>query len=68
MRDLDKDLSDCSFLICSLRADWHCSISKALSLAAALALEREEEGAREGRERWRNDEDDLGVCLEAVKK
>lgn len=68
MRDLARDLRDCSFLTWALRADLDCSSSKALSLRAAAALGRteEKEGAREGR--WRRSEEEArGVCLEEVK-
>lgn len=67
MRDLARDLRECSFLIWALRADLDCSSSKALSLrAAALGRAEEKGGAREGR--WRRSEEEArGVFLEAVK-
>ena len=43
MSDLASDLSEFSLLICALREDLDCWISKALSLRAALDLDLERE-------------------------
>jgi hypothetical protein len=67
VRDLVRDLRDCSFLTWALRADLDCSSSNALSLRAAALGRAEEDGwGRKGR--WRRSEEDArGVCLEEVK-
>lgn len=63
VRDLARDLRDCSFLICAFLEDRDCSTWKAFSFLLAAVAEAEAEADADGFLRRRGSVD----CLEAVK-
>ena len=67
--DLARDLRDCSFLIWAFLEDCDCSSWKALSFLAAAVADFFGGGAREGRRRKAEVEEEevRGVCLAAAK-